>query len=448
MSKLVSKFGEISKKVATIPTNLNKLVSLILNVVAVDKLLSKGRYRILPDNKWSTSVNNVVSRFSTMINDVNKRLSLTSMKFGIYKIETVISSVVKISKLISSGIYRNVPGNFWIAAVRSVVDRMAALSVLIDKKYNFLSLKTGLTKVKMIAETISHVSKSLASGKYGIFPSVEWGKGAYLSLQGFLNLKVPGSSLVDMLFGKSGGIDKKKLAGVLDLIMMVDSTFSKGKFRNFPTMAWSDGVIKTLSKFSTILSLVDFSKFDKKFGKNVGLTRMISDIGLLARTFDKLAQSLQRISNSIGLIDQGKIESIRALTSNVVLLSLMDASQFDRMMQKLEQNAQLFGSLLSDSKVSGSSPSSSGARMTGVDSKSMTSVKSPGSSPTKGPSPGELEQGKMMKQLVEIMADIASVAGSRGALVEYIKNKDSMKSGFNWAQDESSGSGFLSGLGF
>ena len=78
----------------------------------------------------------------------------------------------------------------------------------------------------------------------------------------------------------------------------------------------------------------------------------------------------------------------------------------------------------------------------------MTSVKSPGSSPTKGPSPGELEQGKMMKQLVEIMADIASVAGSRGALVEYIKNKDSMKSGFNWAQDESSGSGFLSGLGF
>jgi hypothetical protein len=246
---------------------------------------------------------------------------------------------------------------------------------------------------------------------------------------------VPGSSLIDKLLGRdSAGIDKKKLAGVLDLIMMVDSTFSKGKFTNFPTVSWSDGVIKTLSKFSTILQLVDFSKFEKKFGRNIGLSKMVSDIGLLARVFDKLSESLQKVSSSIGLIDSGKIESIRTLTSNVVLLSLMDASQFDRMMSKLEENSQLFGHLLSDSK-SGKKVSAGGDLVVDGKTQAMSSVKTPMTKTTNEVSSGVADQTKLMVRLVELMTDIASVAGSKGVLSEYLTEKNEKKEisgGFNF----------------
>ena len=439
ISNLIVKFGDIYKKVSKLPTNFKKLNDLIYNIVLADKLLSSGKYRIFPENKWIGGVGNVITKFSSIIIDSNKRLSDSVLKSGIMKIGLILTSVAGVSKLISSGRYTNVPGDRWIDSVRKVVDKMGGISVLIDKKYNFSNIKTGLAKIKAIADTIAQVSRSLSSGKYTVFPSSEWGKGAYLSLQGFLNLKLSSGSLLDKILGKNtADIDKKKLAKVLDLIMMVDSSFSKGKFKNFPTTSWSDGVIKTLSKFSTILSLVDFSKFDKKFGKNIGLSRMVSDIGLLAKVFDKLAESLQRISSSIGLIDSGKIESIRSLTSNVVLLSLMDAGQFDRMMAKLEENSQLFGSLLGDvntgKKGKGLPGGLSGSSKPG---ESMSVVKAPSSKDVKGTSPESIELNQLMKKMVELMADIAAVTGTRGSLAEYIKNKEGMKSSFNWSSDES-----------
>jgi hypothetical protein len=446
ISNLIVQFGEIYKKVSKLPTNFKKLNDLIYNIVIADRLLSSGKYRIFPENKWIGGIGNVITKFSSIIIDSDKRLSGSSLKSGIMKMGLLLTSVVGVSKLISSGRYTNVPGDRWIDSVRKVVDKMGEISVLIDKKYNFSNITTGLSKVKSIAETIAQVSRSLSSGKYTVFPSSEWGKGAYLSLQGFLNLKLSGGSLLDKILGKNtADIDKKKLAKVLDLIMMVDSTFSKGRFTNFPTTSWSDGVVKTLGKFSTILSLVDFSKFDKKFGKNVGLARMVSDIGLLARVFDKLAESLKRISSSIGLIDSGKIESIRSLTSNVVLLSLMDAGQFDRMMAKLEENSQLFGSLLSDvntgKKGKGVSGEISGPGRPG---ESMSVVKTPLSKGVKGSSPESVELNQLMKKMVELMGDIASVAGSRGSLADYLKNKDGMKSSFNWSNNESADFSFFS----
>ena len=208
-------------------------------------------------------------------------------------------------------------------------------------------------------------------------------------------------------------------------ISNISIELSRGKFVNFPKPSWSDGAITTLSKFSTILSLVDFSKFEKKFGKNIGLSTMISDIGMLARVFDRLAESLQKVSSSIGTLDSAKIESIRTLTSNVVLLSLMDAAQFDRMMAKLEENSILFNHLIGDSKPGMGSPVSS---ISGKNKETKT-VRTPSSSPTRGSSSESIDQQNLMKKLVDLMADISVVVGSKGSLSEYLQNKDSKKVG-------------------
>jgi hypothetical protein len=123
----------------------------------------------------------------------------------------------------------------------------------------------------------------------------------------------------------------------------------------------------------------------------------------------------------------------------------MDAGQFDRMMAKLEENSQLFGSLLSDvntgKKGKGVSGEISGPERPG---ESMSVVKTPSSKGVKGSNPESVELNQLMKKMVELMGDIAAVAGSKGALADYLKNKDGMKSSFNWSNNESADFSFFS----
>jgi hypothetical protein len=106
----------------------------------------------------------------------------------------------------------------------------------------------------------------------------------------------------------------------------------------------------------------------------------------------------------------------------------MDPNQFETMMSKLESKSQIFNGLINDSKgkssasSSASSASSSGSvRSTGV--VSMGSVNSPSSSGSSvGKSASDNQAKASMDKLVTIMADIASVVGSKGSLMEYIES--------------------------
>jgi hypothetical protein len=144
---------------------------------------------------------------------------------------------------------------------------------------------------------------------------------------------------------------------------------------------------------------------------------------------------LTRFTSSIGSIDTGKLQAIRTLTSNVVLMSLMDPNQFDRMMEKLEENSAIFGTLLSDSDRGvkrtggrGSGPGSVGDG--GGESAKLSTVKAVSTS-TK-PDTSMADQLKIMKQMVEIMADISDVVGSKGKLKEYLEEKAGSSGKFDW----------------
>jgi len=358
VSSSITSFLSLMKKVSSSFVSVligDKTLGLITNsILKLDKELAKGKFSKFPSQTWMNSVGNIAVNFSKVIDKLNKSISVASLAMGALKLHSIISSIVKTSKLISSGLYDKVPSLKWIDSVSRVSMMFGSLAVRFDKQFGIVGLLAGLYKIKKVSETIREISSSLNRGNYLKFPPLEWAKGVVASLNGFLNLKLSVSSIMDLLVGKAGSPDSKKMKVLLDNILTVDKTFSKGSFKNFPSDAWSGGIIKTLGRFSTIMKMIDLTSIGSKMSGSVNFKSITSNLELLARSFDKLLDSVQKFIESINVIDDKKLNSIRTLTSNVVLLSLMDSTQFEKMMQKLEQNSAIFNKLLSDVKTKSS----------------------------------------------------------------------------------------------
>jgi len=429
LSSFVSLMKKISSSFVSVLIGGKSLDLITLSILKLDKELSKGKFTKFPPQNWMTSVGSIAVNFAKIIDKLNKSISIASLTLGTLKLYSIISSIVKTSKLISAGLYDKVPSLKWIDSVSRVSMMFGSLAMRFDKQFGIVGLLAGLYKIKKVSDTIREISGSLNRGNYAKFPPLEWAKGVVASLNGFLNLKLSVSSIMDLLVGKAGSPDSKKMKVLLDNILTVDKTFSKGSFKNFPSDAWSGGIIKTLGRFSTIMKMIDLTSIGSKMAGSVNFKSITSNLEILARSFDKLGDSVQKFSESINVIDDKKLNSIRTLTSNVVLLSLMDSTQFEKMMQKLEQNSAIFNKLLSDSK-----PKSGAGNVVGPKSSSvqLSEVKTPGRA-------GSIEMKKpdeniqMMQNLVAVLTDIASVVGSRGKLKEYLEEKDSVTTqAFNW----------------
>jgi hypothetical protein len=433
VSSSITSFVDLMKRISSSALSVliggKILNSIISSILKIDREIAKGKFNNFPNPKWISSISGIVLNYSKILASLDKSISLFSLKTGTIKLNSIISSITSVSNLLSMGNYQKVPSMNWVDSVSKVSTMFGTLAIKFDKQFNIISLLTGLSKIRKISETIRDISNSLSRGNYSKFPPLEWAKGVVSSLSGFLNLKLSVSGILSIITGKGGEPDAKKLKSVIDNILLVDKSFSKGSFKNFPSDAWSGGIIKTLGRFSTIMKMIDLTSIGSKMSGSMNFKSITSNLEVLARSFDKLGDSVQKFSESINVIDDKKLNSIRTLTSNVVLLSLMDSTQFDKMMQKLEQNSAIFNKLLSDTK-----PKSGTGNMMGVKSSTvqLSDVKTPGKA-------GAIEMRRpdenvqMMQSLVAVLTDIASVVGSRGKLKEYLEEKESVTTqAFKW----------------
>jgi hypothetical protein len=174
-----------------------------------------------------------------------------------------------------------------------------------------------------------------------------------------------------------------------------------------------------------MVSLLSFSslgdKISQAFGFKNPIVSALSNIEMLAVSFDKLAKSVKTFTDSIKSIDAEKLSAIRGLSSNVIMMSLMDPAQFDSMMNKLEERSGVFADLLKEfeSKKSETTKSGGGG---GVNFKPATGAKDQKSDAQ--------VLGEKMDLMNALLSDISSVVGSRGALKNYLnKMKDDITIG-------------------
>jgi hypothetical protein len=397
-------------------------------ILWVDKKLSTGKYNKWPDNPWISKSISAILSYGRLAMQSDKEFKMLSLITGISKIRLITSTVLWVDKTLDSGKYKKWPEQLWISRTSNSILKYGQLAIDVDKRFGIAKLWLGLKKVKDIADTIRHVSLTIDKGKYTKFPSLEWSKSVTLSISEFMKMPFKGTVglLMDKIFGASEDQKKSQLGKIVDLMIYVDKKFQAGNWSKFPTVQWVNGTILALQKFRSIVGLLSFGSMKDKvfsyFGVKSPIVTAVSNIEKLAYSFSKLSAAMKSFSSSIKELDSEKLSAIKSLSTNVVLLSLMNPDQFDEMMNKLEERAGVFNELIKD-----------------FESKKEEAQKDKGSAvgPMKAkPSVGtpKVSDAQILSQKMDVMnsllSDIASVVGSRGALKNYLnKIKDDVSIG-------------------
>jgi hypothetical protein len=336
--------------------------------------------------------------------------------------QMIVEMILWVDKTIDKGSYKKWPEQIWLNKTSNAILKFGDLAVAADKRFSSLRLMFGLKKVRDISDTIRHVSLALDKGKYTKYPSSEWASAVPKAISQFMSIPFKGliGSFMDSMFGPSEDDKKSQLGKIVDLMLYVDKKFQAGNWTKFPTVQWVNGTILALQKFKDIVGLLSFSSLKDKmfsyFGVKSPIISAVSNIEKLANSFSKLSSSMKSFSDTIKEIDNEKLAAIRSLSTNVVMLSLMDPEQFDQMMNKLEERAGIFNDLIKDFEYKKEEAQKTTGTAVGPNNKAAKST--PMKLDTK-----DLSQ--KMDVMNAILGDIASVVGSRGTLKTYLnKIKD------------------------
>ena len=246
-----------------------------------------------PSKSWSEGVGTAISAFAPVIANLNKG-GIFSLFTGGLNTEDMNSAIVGISKSIvaSAGIFSGVtfeggPTSEWVDGVGKSITTFAPIIDNLDKGGIFGLFKGGLSSDDMVGAVIG-ISSAISS-----------------------------SSLI----------------------------LAKGNYKPIPT----DYISSLSSNVKEIVNLTQYlnginTGEDTFLGINIGS----SQISKIASDYDKLANSISNLSTSIKALDVDKLTALKTFTGSIVLMSLMDSSQFESMMDTLESKAKIFIDVIND----------------------------------------------------------------------------------------------------
>lgn len=412
-------------------------------IVKTADILSEGKFNgSYPNLGWSLGVGTALVGFSSVM----LPLSLISPFLLLGGLATlgIAKVIVKTSDILSKGKYSGGPTKDWAEGISLALGAFAPVySMLIKEK--LMSIFSKGVSVDDFGNAIRTISQGIVdAGNFfngsQVFkggPTKEWAEGVGLAISAF-------APVYQVLSDNSGwmssgvSVDDMKSAilsiaqGIVDVARFFGSNSVKFDTNNMPSSTWSENIRSAVESFGPIFDFVDrhtgentiyaIAKFKdivrsiwdfsdnttltSFFGGKSPLQEAVSNISLLGDAFSKLSDSVGKFTNSISAIDSEKLSAIRSLSSNVVLMSLMDPEQFEDMMDKMESKSKVFASLMqNDDRKPTSSSGSIRVVATGGTVKTDSQV-----------------LGEKVDRMTAILADISSVVGSRGTLKTYLSS--------------------------
>ena len=290
--------------------NISKYINLISEV------FSKGNYTKYPSLTWVDSINSTIHKFLSI------KLENYSNKSFLKILE--LSGIISLtSVLISKGNYKIFPQDPWINGISNTIDKFSKI------KATFAGVINSIGMIPII-KSIVEIDKSLREGEYKVFPSKDWIDNVKYSLD-TLTPSV-GDSLYGLLTGAIDFFTGNPYLRIADNLVEIDKKLSQGNFNTFPSSAWIDGV-KGMSSLYEML---------RGMSGDLNADKINSNIDIMSKSYDKLTGSLKNLTSTINNINLEKLNSLKLLTGSIVLMSLMDSSQFESMMDALENKAKVF----------------------------------------------------------------------------------------------------------
>ena len=403
-------FDSFNSKISVLGNIFGGIIGVSKNILKVANILSLGNYSKYPNSVWVSGVVSSILSFGKILSYYDKNFSIVGIKSAQYKINKVSDIILSIDSRFSKASFNNYPTKEWLNNIYSSIFATGNIISNIDSSFGILDITSGVYKLNKISDSISRVSILLSKGNYSKYPTLDWSKSISSILNGFSNLNI------------DYNVDNSVLNKIADDMLFMDSKFKSGSWQKFPSVEWANGSLSAVQKFKSILSILSFDSIGdvmSKFGFKSGIKSTLTNIEIMAKSFDKLSKSIKSFSDSIKAIDADKISQIRSLSTSVVMMSLMDPGQFDAMMDKLEKRSGVFNDLITDFDKKKSDASNTGITFkTNSNSKDKTNdIKT---------------LSDKMDLTNALLADISSVVGGKGSLKNYLnRTKEDLTIGNN-----------------
>ena len=402
------------------------------SIVDTSFILGKGNYTGGPTKSWAEGIALALMGFSPvyLMLAANKIMSIFGRGVGpedfATAIRTISQGIVDSANFFNGkdGIFRGGPSKEWAEGVGMSISAFSPVYSVLAKNSGWFKSGVSVDDMKSAIMTISQgivdAANFFGSNKSSFdiskAPSEAWAKGVGGSISAF-------APVFDFVNKNSGwfGADIEDLnEAIMTIAGSITKTsliFGQGDYSKFPQRDWIDGTIYALDKFAKIIKLANFddlngggfiSSISGLFGGKSPLERAVSNVTLLSIAFQKLGTSMNSLSNSIDSLDVEKLSMVKGLTSNVILLSLMDPDVFNDMMDKLEKRGGVFNDLIKDFEEK---------KEGGTKAKSLRATVST----DKGKSDSQI-LGEKVDRMTAILADISTVVGSGGTLKSYLNS--------------------------
>jgi len=385
-------------------------------IVLVSHILGSGSYGKYPTSDWVIGVGSSFIPFAASA--ISLGFALPLILLGSLSIMSIVKMIQSIDGIFQSGSFDKFPTTSWVDGVCSSINKFSKLNDEISGGgvggfFNSLGNsvlgaiglgKDSISPLLGISSLVLSVDRILSQGDYTKFPDNKWVDSVIHSLGKFSLMNFVSS--VGNFFGWLGGGSEKAALGIVS----IDKILSQGNFSKYPSRSWVEGIAFALEKYNKLMFLVG-STFNSGNKNMKSLSSMVGSLVMLATAFDRLSESFNKFNSSISAMDAEKLSSLRSFSSSVVLLSLMDADQFEEMMNKLEDKSSVFSELVNDFETKKAEASTGG-------SGSGFSMASGGN----GSGAEFKELSGKVDQMTAILANISSVVGAGGTLQTYLNS--------------------------
>jgi len=114
------------------------------------------------------------------------------------------------------------------------------------------------------------------------------------------------------------------------------------KVTNLPDGDFMDNIATSIKKY------IDLSEYLATKGMGISSLGMISVVfgmSSMASAYYQLAESVSKLTSSMKDLDLDKLNALKSLSGNIVLMSLIDSAQFGQMMDTLEDKSNIISGL-------------------------------------------------------------------------------------------------------
>lgn len=338
-------------------------------IVDASFILKKGDYKGGPTIAWSGGIALALAAFSPIYAMLvaNKIMSIFGGGIGPKDFKnailTVSEGIVTAANFFKGkgDIFKGGPNKEWAAGVGLAIGAFSPVYGMLAAN-KIMSLFVGGIGPEDFAKAIIMVSGGIVvaanffKGKGDIFkggPTEAWAKGVGSAIGAFTPVfKIIADSKGIFSSGTDSDEMTNTMLGITNAIVRVAMKLHSAS-RFFSTKIDPDFIKSLTTNTLGFVALANKINEMKGVGGSLSSALGLDSISQtangmikLAGAYDKLASSLRRFSNSLKSIDDDKVSSIRKLTGNLAILAAMNKSNFESMMNTLEEKGSVFAKLI------------------------------------------------------------------------------------------------------